>query len=83
MNILGILGKVVTTVVPTLKKEKARVSSVDTLISKKDNASKAEIIMALGYKYARLALMAYVVISVVAGKVSLGEILKVLSLNLG
>lgn len=80
---MNILGNILGAILPRMSKETAKIEAVDSLISKKENASKIEVLVALGYKYLRLALYAYMVISIVRGKITLGEILKVLAINIG
>lgn len=83
MNIIKILGKIVGSIVPTLSKEKSKVEAIDSIISKRGNASKAEVLVALGYKYARLGLYSYVTYNVIAGNVEWGELVKALALQFG
>ena len=83
MSVLGILGKIAGSVLPCVSKEKSKVESVDSLISKRGNATQLEVMTALIYKYLRLALYSYMVYNVIAGNVSLGEVLKTLAINIG
>lgn len=79
MNLLKTLGRVAVAIIPSLKKERAKINSVDTLISKKGDACSGEIIVALIYKIIRLLLMAALVYAIVSGRVTTGELIKAIS----
>jgi len=79
MNILGILGKVAGAVLPSLNKQKKQSEVVDTLISKRGEVTRLEVILALGYKYIRLFVYCYVIWAVINDKVSWGELIKILA----
>lgn len=82
MSILTkVLGGAAKAIIPTLGKEKARSASVDGILSKRGKTTQAEVFAALGYKYLRLALVAYLAYAVVSGQLSLGELLKLLALG--
>lgn len=79
---LTLIKKVGGALIPLLSKEKSKIRSVDTLLSKRENVTKTEVILAMGYKIVRLLFIGYMAVSVIAGNVSLGEILQVLSLGI-
>ncbi|MPQ46910.1 hypothetical protein GCQ56_07765 [Marinifilum sp. N1E240] len=74
--------QLITKIIPSLKREKAKIESVDTLLSNRKEATQTEIIIALGYKILRLLIWGFVIYSIVTGNVTLGEILKIVATGL-
>lgn len=82
MGILKIIGKVAGAVLPSLTKEKTRVESVDTLLSKKGNATPVEVCFAITYKALRLVAVCWVIYLISTGAISFADLLKILTVNI-
>ncbi len=80
---MGILKKIgmglLKAVVPSISKERNKVSSVDTLLSKQGECKNGELVLALTYKIIRLLLMAGLVYAIISGKVTVLELTKAIT----
>lgn len=78
MNILSVLGGIASKFLPSLNKQKAQSKAIDSLLSKRGETTKGEVLMALGYKYIRLFVYCYVIWAIINDKVSFSELVKIL-----
>lgn len=74
-SILGTIGKAI---LPSVGKERDKLKAIDSLITKRGEVSKIEVMYALSIKLFNLMIYAYLVWAIVNNKVSLMESLKLL-----
>lgn len=74
-SILGTIGKAI---LPSVGKERDKLKAIDSLITKRGEVSKIEVMYALSIKLFNLIIYAYLVWAIVNNKVSLMESLKLL-----
>lgn len=74
-SILGTIGKAI---LPSVGKERDKLKAIDSLITKRGEVSKIEVMYALSIKLFNLIINAYLVWAIVNNKVSLMESLKLL-----
>jgi hypothetical protein len=65
-------------ILPSVSKEKDKLKSVDTLISKRGNVTKGEVYFALAVKLINLLIYAYIVWAIINGKLDLIDTIKLL-----
>lgn len=72
---ISVVGKAI---LPNIGKEKDKLKAVDSLLSKRGEVTKTEVIFALSIKLFNLIIYAYLVWAIVNDKVSIMETLKLL-----
>ena len=78
MSVLSILGGIASKFLPSLNKQKDQSKAIDSLLSKRGETTRLEVLVALGYKYIRLFVYCYVIWAIINDKVSFGELVKIL-----